>query len=64
MNNRDLIPLTCTGHTQAVVDLHFSPMTYDRKYYLISASKGNNNNNNNNKKKGGGQKQPSTQRKK
>ncbi|RCH80903.1 hypothetical protein CU098_006544 [Rhizopus stolonifer] len=40
MNNRDLIPLTCTGHTQAVVDLHFSPMTYDRKYYLISASKG------------------------
>ncbi|CAO3672235.1 unnamed protein product [Rhizopus stolonifer] len=39
MNNRDLIPLTCTGHTQAVVDLHFSLMTCDKKCYLISASK-------------------------
>ncbi|KAI7872135.1 WD40-repeat-containing domain protein [Spinellus fusiger] len=37
-NNR-VIPLTCSGHTRPVVDLHFSPTTSDGKCYFISACK-------------------------
>lgn len=39
-NNNRVIPLTCSGHTRPVVDLQFSPMLSDGKYYLISACKG------------------------
>lgn len=39
-NNNRIIPLTCSGHTRPVVDLQFSPMQSDGKYYLISACKG------------------------
>ncbi|KAI9250470.1 WD40-repeat-containing domain protein [Phascolomyces articulosus] len=37
-----VIPLTCSGHTRPVVDLQFSTMTTDKKYYLISACKDGN----------------------
>jgi hypothetical protein len=39
MSNR-VIPLTCSGHTRPVVDLQFSPINPEGKYYLISACKG------------------------
>lgn len=41
-NTNRVIPLTCSGHTRPVVDLHFSPITRDGKYYLISACKDGN----------------------
>ncbi|KAI9005510.1 WD40-repeat-containing domain protein [Phycomyces nitens] len=37
-----VIPLTCSGHTRPVVDIHFSPKTSDGQYYLISACKDGN----------------------
>ncbi|KAI9488394.1 WD40-repeat-containing domain protein [Zychaea mexicana] len=37
-----VIPLTCSGHTRPVVDLQFSSMTSDNKYYLISGCKDGN----------------------
>ncbi|KAI9265567.1 WD40-repeat-containing domain protein [Sporodiniella umbellata] len=37
-----VIPLTCSGHTRPVVDLHFSSVTEDGRYYLISACKDGN----------------------
>ncbi|KAI7906558.1 WD40-repeat-containing domain protein [Cokeromyces recurvatus] len=42
INNNRIIPLTCSGHTRPVVDLHFSPITEDGKCYLISACKDGN----------------------
>ncbi|ORE08432.1 WD40 repeat-like protein [Rhizopus microsporus var. microsporus] len=42
MNTSRVIPLTCSGHTRPVVDLHFSPMARDGRYYLISACKDGN----------------------
>lgn len=39
-NSTRAFPLTCAGHTRPVVDIHFSPITSDGKYYLISACKG------------------------
>jgi hypothetical protein len=35
-----IIPLTCSGHTRPVVDIQFSDITPEGKYYLISACKG------------------------
>ncbi|KAI9311638.1 WD40-repeat-containing domain protein [Dichotomocladium elegans] len=32
-------PLTCIGHSRPVVDVHFSELTSDNKYYMITASK-------------------------
>ncbi|KAI8993626.1 WD40-repeat-containing domain protein [Pilobolus umbonatus] len=37
-----VIPLTCSGHTRPVVDIQFSPITAEGKYYLISACKDGN----------------------
>lgn len=39
-NGNRVIPLTCSGHTRPVVDIQFSPITADGKYFLISACKG------------------------
>jgi serine-threonine kinase receptor-associated protein len=42
MSNTTLrqIPITCSGHTRPVVDLHFSGIT-PHSYFIISACKGN-----------------------
>lgn len=39
-NGNRIIPLTCSGHTRPVVDIQFSSITPQGKYYLISACKG------------------------
>lgn len=33
-------PVTCVGHSRPVVDIHFSALNDEGKYYMISASKG------------------------
>lgn len=40
-NGNRVIPLTCSGHTRPVVDIQFSTITPEGKYFLISACKGN-----------------------
>lgn len=39
-NGNRIIPLTCSGHTRPVVDIQFSTITPEGKYFLISACKG------------------------
>ncbi|CAO3630501.1 unnamed protein product [Mucor fragilis] len=41
-NGNRIIPLTCSGHTRPVVDIQFSSITPQGKYYLISACKDGN----------------------
>ncbi|KAG2229485.1 WD40-repeat-containing domain protein [Thamnidium elegans] len=41
-NGNRIIPLTCSGHTRPVVDIQFSSITPEGKYFLISACKDGN----------------------
>lgn len=41
-NGNRVIPLTCSGHTRPVVDIQFSSITPEGKYFLVSACKDGN----------------------